>query len=267
MGALCHRGVARAVDRVRFQPSMSFFNRVPWRPRVDEEVDEELAFHLEMRTREYIAGGMDPAAARHKAERRFGDIRRMRTTLRTIGKGRNLQMQRTQYLNELRQDAAFTWRQLVKNPGFTAVAVLTLALGIGGTTAIFSAVYAVVLQPLPLRDPARLMRHLRNVPGLAVGGLRRQLHRCRRRRVRVRGNVGEAVFELQPLRRHDARAHHRRARHGELLRRHGRPAAARAGLHGRGRPAGQRTRGRPEPSAVDAPVRRQPRRWSAARLA
>ena len=66
-------------------------------------------------------------------------------------------MRRTQYLSELRQDVAFTWRQLVKNPGFTAMAVLTLALGIGGTTAIFSAVYAVVLQPLPLREPARLM--------------------------------------------------------------------------------------------------------------
>ena len=51
----------------------------------------------------------------------------------------------------------FTCRQLLKNPGFTAVAILTLALGIGGTTAIFSAVYAVVLQPLPLREPARLM--------------------------------------------------------------------------------------------------------------
>jgi predicted permease len=92
-----------------------------------------------------------------KAERRFGDLARMRTTLRALGTGRNRQMQRTEYFSELRQDVAFTWRQLLKNPGFAAVAVLTLALGIGGTTAIFSAVYAVVLQPLPLRDPARLM--------------------------------------------------------------------------------------------------------------
>jgi putative ABC transport system permease protein len=136
---------------------LSFFNRLPWRPRVDEEVDEELAFHVEMRTREYIARGMDPAAARVEAEGGFGDLARMRTTLRALGEGRNRQMQRTQYVSELMQDLGFTIRQLRKNPGFTAVAVLTLALGIGATTAIFSAVYAVVLQPFPLRDPARLM--------------------------------------------------------------------------------------------------------------
>jgi predicted permease len=136
---------------------LTFFNRVPWRPRVDDEVDEELAFHLEMRVHEYIADGMDPDQARRKAEQRFGNVGRMRTTLRTLGKVRNRHMQRTEYLNELRQDALFTFRQLLKNPGFTAVAILTLALGIGGTTAIFSAVYAVVLQPLPLREPARLM--------------------------------------------------------------------------------------------------------------
>jgi putative ABC transport system permease protein len=133
------------------------FNRWPWKPRLDDEVDEELAFHIEMRTRDLVAQGMDPAVARREAERRFGDLRRMRTTLRALGHGRDRHMERTQYFSELRQDIAFTWRQLLKNPGFTAVAVLTLALGIGGTTAIFSAVHAVVLQPLPLREPARLM--------------------------------------------------------------------------------------------------------------
>jgi putative ABC transport system permease protein len=135
---------------------MSRFTRWPWKPPVDEEVDEELAFHIEMRTRELIAAGMDTAAARREAQQRLGDLTRMRTTLRAIGRGRDQRMERTQYLSELRQDIAFTWRQLLKNPGFTAVAVLTLALGIGGTTAIFSAVYAVVLQPLPLRETARL---------------------------------------------------------------------------------------------------------------
>jgi putative ABC transport system permease protein len=66
-------------------------------------------------------------------------------------------MAQTEYFREFRQDAVFTWRQLLKHPGFTAVAVLTLALGIGATTAIFSVVYAVVLRPLPLREPDRLM--------------------------------------------------------------------------------------------------------------
>ena len=66
-------------------------------------------------------------------------------------------MARTQYLGELRQDLVFTLRQLLRTPAFTLVAILTLAIGIGATTAIFSAVYAVVLRPLPLRDPSRLM--------------------------------------------------------------------------------------------------------------
>lgn len=136
---------------------MSFFNRVFWRPRVADEVDEELAFHIEMRTQELVARGMDPAAARREAERRLGDLGRMRTTLHALGTERNRHMQRTQYFGELAQDIAFTWRQLRKNPGFTAVAVLTLALGIGGTTAIFSLLNAVVLHPLPLREPDRLL--------------------------------------------------------------------------------------------------------------
>jgi putative ABC transport system permease protein len=133
---------------------MSPFNRLFWRPPVEHEVDEELEFHREMRTRELIARGMDPDAARREAARRLGDLHH---TLQALGRQRNRHMQRTQYLSELAQDIAFTWRQLRKGPGFAAVAVLTLALGIGATTAIFSAVYAVVLQPLPIGDPSRLM--------------------------------------------------------------------------------------------------------------
>jgi putative ABC transport system permease protein len=133
------------------------FNRPWWRPRIADEVDEELSFHFEMKVRDLIARGVDPLTARREAEQQRGDVARMRTSLRSLGTKRNQHMERTQYVSELSHDIAFTLRQLVKNPGFTAVAVLTLALGIGATTAIFSAVYAVVLQPLPLRDPARLM--------------------------------------------------------------------------------------------------------------
>jgi hypothetical protein len=67
-------------------------------------------------------------------------------------------MAATHYIGEAGQDLGFTTRQLIKDPGFSAVAILTLALAIGATTAIFSAVYAVVLQPFPLRDPSRLMQ-------------------------------------------------------------------------------------------------------------
>jgi predicted permease len=133
------------------------FHRRPWKEPVETEVDEEVAFHLEMRTREFIAQGMDAESARREANRRFGDVERARAALRALGTGRDRHMTRTQYLAELLQDLGFTWRQLRTNPGFAAIAILTLALGIGGTTAIFSAVYAVVLQPLPLRDPSRLL--------------------------------------------------------------------------------------------------------------
>src|SRR4249920_2954 len=136
---------------------MNPFQRPWWRPRVSEEVDEELSFHFEMKVRDLIARGVDPVTARRSAELQRGDVARIRTSLRALGMKRNHQMARTQYFGELRQDVAFTLRQLVKNPGFTAVTVLTLALGIGATTAIFSAVYAVVLQPLPLPDPSRLL--------------------------------------------------------------------------------------------------------------
>ena len=128
-----------------------------WKASVDQEVDAELDFHVEMRARELIARGMDPAAARAQAIARFGDIRAVNAACRSIGNQREREMRRTEYLSELAYDARFAIRQLLKAPGFTAVAVMTLALGVGATTAIFSAVQAVVLRPFPYAAPDRLV--------------------------------------------------------------------------------------------------------------
>lgn len=134
------------------------FHRWPWKVPIDAEIDEELAFHLEMRTRDLIAEGMAPDEARRDAERRLAFARQsaVHASLREAALRRDRHMMRTQYLGELAQDAAFAGRQLTKNRGFALLAIMTLALAIGGTTAIFSALYAVVLKGLPLAEPVRL---------------------------------------------------------------------------------------------------------------
>ena len=142
---------------------MDFRNRFPLRlgrPGVDEEVDTELEFHLAMRERELMERGMTAAQARRAALERFGDFPRARQQCRAIGHQREQRMRLFQYLSELKQDAAFSLRQMRSSPAFTLVAVATLALGIGATTAIFSAVHAVVLRPLPVPDPERLLQVL-----------------------------------------------------------------------------------------------------------
>ena len=128
-----------------------------WRGSVEDEVDAELGFHVEMRARELEARGMSSVDAHEAAVRRFGDIERVNATCRSIGKQRDRGMRRTEYLTELTQDLTFATRQLFHHPGFTIVALLTLALGIGATAAIFSAVQAVVLRPLPVPEPSRIL--------------------------------------------------------------------------------------------------------------
>ena len=128
-----------------------------WRVPLEDEFDEEIALHLEMRTRELMERGMDPAAARVEATRRLGDVRRLKRTCVDLGRKRDREMQLTLWLEELRDDIRFAFRQLGAAPAFAVVAALTLALGIGANSAIFALVDATLLRPLPYGDADQLV--------------------------------------------------------------------------------------------------------------
>jgi len=124
-----------------------------WRVPLDQEVDEEIAFHIEMRTREIVAQGMDPNAAREAVLARLGDLDRLKRTCLELARKRDREMRLTQWLEELRDDITSAFRQMKASPGFTAVAVLTLALGIGANSAIFALADTTFLRPLPFTSP------------------------------------------------------------------------------------------------------------------
>jgi hypothetical protein len=132
-------------------------SRAFWRTSVQEEVDAELAFHLEMTTRELMETGMTRSQARAEAERRFGDARAVNDECRRYGGERDRKRRRAEYLDELRQDVSFALRQLAKARTFSIVAIVTLALGIGATASVFSTLDAVVLRPLPFDHAERVV--------------------------------------------------------------------------------------------------------------
>jgi predicted permease len=121
------------------------------------DVDDELAFHIQSTVDELVAQGMSYAAAREAAEKKFGDVERISATLYTLSQQRERTMDRQELLQTIKQDLIFGLRQLRKSPVFTLVAVLTLALGIGANSAIFSVVYSVLLNPLPYANGNRIV--------------------------------------------------------------------------------------------------------------
>ncbi len=142
---------------------MSWLSALFGRRKREKELDEEVRSHLEMAARERVERGSDTTEARHAARREFGNMELVKETTRDAwGWG---------FLDRLMQDLQFGMRMMSKSPGFAAVAILTLALGIGSNTALFSVVNGVLLNPLPYPTPEQLVTLHESKPNFEAGSI------------------------------------------------------------------------------------------------
>jgi putative ABC transport system permease protein len=126
-------------------------------PDLDADIRDEIEFHLQTIIDKYVARGLTADAARIRAVADFGDVASAREACMEIGESQQRQHQRAERLGNLRQDIRHAARRLAKNPAFTVVTVLTLAIGLGPNIAIFNIIDSVLLKPLPYKNPDQLV--------------------------------------------------------------------------------------------------------------
>ncbi|HEU4616562.1 MAG TPA: ABC transporter permease [Gammaproteobacteria bacterium] len=134
--------------------------RFPWRTERDirRDVDDELELHLALRAEELERGGLSQRDARREALRQFGDLNAARSALMTAGRRSERTRRLREMLAALSRDVRYAVRTLRNSPGYLVTATMVLALGVGSSIVVFTMLDALVLRPLPLRDPDRLFR-------------------------------------------------------------------------------------------------------------
>jgi hypothetical protein len=128
---------------------VTWWHRLSRRRKLEEQLDREMRFHLDQHAADLIAGGQDPVEARRQARQALGGPEQVKEECRDA--------RGTRWLEELWQDFRYAARTLRQRPAFTAVGAITLALGIGASTAIFSAVNPILFEPLPYPHAGRIL--------------------------------------------------------------------------------------------------------------